>query len=299
MRIGITGATGLIGKAFVKLAAVSGHEVVAYSRAATPVPHAHSSIQLPGKASHQLPETRLDALVHLAGESLMGLWTQKKRNRIWNSRVELTTSLMDHLSQTWEPANRPAVILSASGIGYYGSRGDTELNEQSERGEGFLAELCEKWEAAANQAQSWGARVVNLRTSMVLAQEKGAYPLMNQIFRYGLGGHFGTGRQWMSWVHLEDEIMMILWALENTTVQGPLNLCAPNPELNCNFTQKLAQSLKRPARLHVPALAMRLLMGKMAREMLLCSQRAIPSKATEMGYRFAYPKLEDALTSLS
>lgn len=298
MRIGITGATGLIGAAFSKLATASGHEVVAYSRKEGKLPHAARTLQLPEGMPAKLPETPLDALVHLAGESLMGLWTQAKKERIWKSRVDLTGGLMDHL-QSWAPANRPSIVLGASGIGFYGSRGDSLLDEKSSRGEGFLAELCEQWEAATRQAQAWDARVVHLRTSMVLSGEGGAYPLMSRAFRFGLGGNLGQGRQWMSWIHVEDEAAMMLWAIENSDVSGPLNLCAPAPELNRNFTQKLAASLKRPAFMHVPALALRLLLRRMAEEMLLCSQRAIPGKAAKMGYHFAYPKLEDAFVSLS
>ncbi|MEN3940167.1 TIGR01777 family oxidoreductase [Prosthecobacter sp. SYSU 5D2] len=298
MRIGITGATGLIGKAFAKLATGSGHEVVAYSRGNATLAHAAETLQMPKEAAHKLPETRLDALVHLAGESLMGLWTPGKRERMWNSRVELTGHLMEHVNNGWAPANRPQAVLAASGIGFYGSRGDTELDESSPRGEGFLAELCEKWEDSACKASAWGARVVHLRTSMVLAQDGGAYPLMSRAFRYGLGGQMGNGRQWMSWIHVEDEAAMMLWALENDSVNGPLNLCAPAPELNSNFTRKLAASLKRPAFMHVPALALRLLLPGMANEMLLCSQRALPGKATDLGYHFAHTTLDEALVAL-
>lgn len=297
MRIGITGATGLIGEAFSKLALASGHEVVAYSRRGGPLKNGLKTLRVPSDAPHKLPETSLDALVNLAGESLMGLWTQSKKDRIWSSRVDLTSALMDHL-QTWAPANRPSVVLSSSGIGFYGSQGDTILDEKSPRGSGFLAELCEQWEAAAGKASAWGARVVPLRTSMVLAKEGGAYPLMSRAFRYGLGGNLGSGRQWMSWIHLDDQVGLMLWALENEQVRSPINLCAPAPELNRHFTQKLAHSLHRPALMHVPAFALQLVLGGMAKEMLLTSQRAQPRVATDLGYRFAFSKLEDALGAL-
>ena len=297
MRIGITGATGLIGEAFSKLATASGHEVIAYSRRDGPVRHAAKTLKTPPEAAHQLPEMPLDALVHLAGESLMGLWTAGKRERIWKSRVELTGAMMDHV-QGWSAANRPEVVLGASGIGFYGSRGDTTLDETSPRGSGFLAELCEKWEEAARKADSWGARVVHLRTSMVLAGEGGAYPLMSLAFRLGLGGRLGSGRQWMSWIHVEDEAAMMLWALENGSVEGPLNLCAPAPELNSNFTRKLASSHRRPAFFHVPGLALRMMLRGMADEMLLCSQRAVPRKALDLGYHFAHPSLDEAFAAL-
>lgn len=298
MRIGITGATGLIGEAFSKLATASGHEVIAYSRRDVTLRHVAKTLQTPEGAAHKLPETPLDALVHLAGESLMGLWTPGKRDRIWKSRVDLTRLLMDEV-KGWKAENRPGIVLAASGIGFYGSRGDTELDESSSRGEGFLAELCEKWEDSACKAGAWGARVVHLRTSVVLARESGAYAAMSRAFRFGLGGQMGNGRQWMSWIHLEDQVAMMLWALENDSLHGPLNLCAPAPELNSNFTRKLAASLHRPAFLNVPALALRLLMPGMAREMLLCSQRVLPGKATDLGYHFAHPTLEEALAALN
>lgn len=287
----------MIGSTFSKLAVASGHEVIAFTRHDGKVPFATETLRQPNDASYRLPETRLDALVHLAGESLMGLWTSSKRQRIWSSRVDLTQKLMGHL-QTWDRANRPRTVLGASGIGYYGNRGDTILSETSERGTGFLSDLCEEWEKATRLSSQWGARAVHLRTSMVLASDGGAYATLRQLFRAGLGGRLGSGRQWMSWIHVEDEAAMILWALENPEVSGPLNLCAPHPELNSSFTRKLAASLHRPALLHVPAFALRLFTRRMADEMLLCSQRAIPRAATDLGYRFAHPTLEDALAAL-
>lgn len=298
MRIGITGASGLIGAAFIKLATASDHEVVAYSRQDAQIPHASRTLQIPTKAPHQLPETQLDALVHLSGEPLASYWSKSKKELIWKSRVDLTHALMKHV-QHWAPSNQPGIVLGASGIGFYGSRGDSLLDETRSKGTGFLADLCEKWEEATNQAQSWRARVVNLRTSMVLSITGGAYPSLSKVFRAGLGGNLGSGRQWMSWIHVDDQAAMMLWALENNFVNGPLNLCAPNPVLNSVFTQKLAQHLKRPAFLHVPAMMMRLLLRDMADEMLLCSQRAIPKSASQQGYRFAYPELGDALSGLT
>ncbi|TDU81477.1 hypothetical protein EI77_00786 [Prosthecobacter fusiformis] len=297
MRIGITGATGLIGRAFSKLATASGHEVVAYSRRNTPTKNTTQTLRMPADAPHKLPETRLDALVHLAGEPLTGLWTASKRERIWKSRVDLTEALMDHV-KSWSPTNRPPVVLGGSGIGFYGSRGDSVLDETSPRGSGFLADLCGQWEAAAHRASAWDARIIHLRTSMVLAREGGAYPLMRQAFRCGMGGRLGSGRQWMSWIHVDDEAAMILWALENSSLQGPLNLCSPAPELNSNFTRKLAHSLHRPAFMHAPAFALRLLLRGMADEMLLCSQKAVPGTAGQEGYHFAFPTLEGALADL-
>lgn len=297
MRIGITGASGFIGQAVTTLALGTGHEVIGYSRRhASRTPLATQS--LISSDSSPLPETRLDALVHLAGESLIGLWTAKKKERIWRSRVELTRQILSQL-KIWEAANRPRVLLCASGLGFYGDRGDEVLEENSSRGSGFLADLCRDWEAAAREAFTLGIRVVHLRTSMVLGENGGALPLMRRAFNLGLGGRLGSGRQWMSWIHEKDQAAIMLWALENESVVGPVNLCSPNPVTNADFTRLLAARLRRPAFMHLPAFALRLLMPGIADEMLLCSQRAFPRVATDLGYHFAHPNLSDALASLS
>lgn len=286
----------MIGQAVSALALGSGHEVIGYTRCtSTRSPLVTRS--LVSTSTSPLPETTLDALVHLAGESLFGLWTRSKRERIWKSRVDLTKKIVEQL-RSWQPANRPKVLLCASGIGYYGDRGDTLLEENSAPGNGFLAELCQAWEAAAMEAQALGTRVVRLRTGVVLGPNGGAFPLMRRAFACCVGGRFGSGRQWMSWIHEEDQAGLILWALENEGVVGAINLCSPNPVTNDDFTRHLAASLKRPALLHVPAFALRLLMPGMGQEMLLASQRAIPRTAVELGYRFAHPTLEGALTDL-
>jgi uncharacterized protein len=297
MRIGITGATGMIGQAVSALALGSGHEVIGYSR--------RSSVQSPLLTStlvttqtSPLPEKPLDALVHLAGESLFGLWTPAKRERIWKSRVDLTKKIVAQL-RSWQPANRPKVMLCASGVGYYGDRGEEVLEEQSAAGTGYLADLCQAWEAAAMEAQSFGTRVVLLRTGVVLGRNGGAFPLMRRAFSLGVGGRFGSGRQWMSWIHEQDQAALIMWALENESIVGPVNLCAPHAVTNAEFTRQLAARLHRPAILHVPAFALRLLMPGMGQEMLLAGQRAFPRLATDHGYRFAYPTVGDAFASLS
>jgi hypothetical protein len=245
-----------------------------------------------------LPETKLDALVHLAGESLLGLWTSAKRERIWKSRVELTKKLVAEL-RTWQPANRPSVLLCASGIGFYGDRGDEILEENSAAGHGFLADLCREWEAAARDATDLGIRVVLLRTGVVLGKHGGAFPLMKTAFSFGLGGNLGSGKQWMSWIHEQDQVSLILWAIENASVAGPMNLCAPHPVRNADLTQQLAAQLKRPAFLHVPAFALRWAARGLAQEMLLGSQRAFPRLATDLGYHFAQSDLRQALAHLT
>lgn len=296
MKIGITGATGMIGQAVSTLALGAGHEVIGYSRRASSQSPLVSR-SLVSTSTSPLPETALDAVIHLAGESLFGLWTQSKRERIWKSRVDLTRNIVEQLRR-WQPTNRPKVLLCASGIGFYGDRGDALLDEKSTSGSGFLAELCVQWEAAAMEAQALGTRVVLLRTGVVLGQNGGAFPLMRRAFTCGVGGRFGSGRQWMSWIHEQDQAGLILWAVENEAVSGPMNLCSPNPVTNADFTRLLATKLHRPALFHIPALALRLLMPGMGQEMLLSSQRGFPRLATDLGYRFSYLTVDDALTNL-
>ncbi|MFN7565195.1 MAG: TIGR01777 family oxidoreductase [Prosthecobacter sp.] len=299
MRIGITGATGFLGRHVIRQAQGGGHELVAYSRSqlGLPVLLASQTLTQPKASPHELPETRLDALVHLAGESLMGLWTKTKRERIWKSRVEFTLGIVRHLG-TWNAENRPRVLVCASGAGFYGDRGDDLLDESSPSGAGFLAELCVEWEKAAKEAESLGIRVVMLRTGMVLGPDGGAFPLLKRVFGFGLGGRLGSGRQWMPWIHVEDAASLILRAVEHDGIRGPINLTAPQAVTNAEFTQTLAQALHRPAFVHAPAFAMRLLLRGMADEMLLGSQRVNPRVATDSGYTFAHPNLQGALQVL-
>ena len=293
MRIGITGATGLVGRHFVRRAQAAGHEVVAYSRRA-----GEGRLQQPTARPWELPEpdAPLDALVHLAGEPVFGLWTAAKRARIRDSRVAFTERMVAHVAG-WKQA--PGTLVAASAVGYYGDGGDAVLEESSASGEGFLAEVCRGWEAAAMGARAaFGARVVCLRTGLVLGLEGGALPLMRRAFLLGGGGRLGSGRQWMPWIHLEDEVGLILLAVEQTGLSGPMNLTAPHPVTNAEFTRVLAKVLRRPAILHVPSLVLATLLGGMGREMLLQGQRALPAVAQAAGYRFAYPELGPALAQL-
>ncbi len=296
MRIGITGATGFIGSHLASLADGQGHAVTAYTRGRR-LPVAGERLQQPKKSPHELPETPLDALVHLAGESLMGLWTPEKRDRIWKSRVDFTEALVTHLG-TWKEENRPKVLVCASGAGFYGNRGAEAVDESSPRGEGFLADVCAGWEKAAHRAEALGMRVITLRTGMVLGRDGGAFPLLRKVFGCGLGGRLGSGQQWMSWIHIEDAVQLLLKAITTESVSGPVNLCAPEAVTNAEFTQKLAAALHRPAFFHAPAFALRLLLRGMADEILLGGQRVIPRAATEVGYGFVHPTLSGALTSL-
>lgn len=299
MRIGLTGASGFIGRHVTRHVQGLGHDVIAFTRQqhGLPLLLAAETHATPRGSLHELPQVKLDALVHLAGESLMGLWTRAKRDRIWQSRVEATQRLVRHLG-TWKAENRPHVLVCASGAGFYGNRGDEQLDENSSSGAGFLAELCVQWEKAAHEASALGMRVVTLRTGMVLGGDGGAFPLLKRVFGFGIGGRLGNGRQWMPWIHVDDAARLIAMAALDPRLRGALNLVAPQAVTNADFTRQLAQALHRPAFCHAPAFALRLLLRGMAEEMLLGSQRVIPRVAGESGYSFAYPSLQDALASL-
>ncbi|MCB1227595.1 MAG: TIGR01777 family oxidoreductase [Verrucomicrobiales bacterium] len=298
MNLGITGITGLIGRQLARLATEQGHHVWGFSRGSgAGVSHA-TLLRQPTAEPWKLPEadSPLDTLIHLAGEPVLGLWTPKKRQRIRDSRVSFTEQVIDHLS-TWK--HPPPAFLCGSAVGFYGDRGDEILPESASSGSGFLAEVCIAWEtAAARASHAWGARVVQLRTGLVLAPEGGALPLMRTAFRLGLGGRLGDGQQWMPWIHVRDEARLILHAATRTHLSGPLNLAAPEPARNIDFTRQLARTVHRPALLPAPAFLLKTLGGDMAQEMLLASQRIQPHGALESGFTFDFPSLPEALGHL-
>lgn len=295
MRLGITGAGGFIGRHLQTLARERGHSVVCYSRRAAAGPN---HLTQPAATPWELPEpdAPLDALIHLAGEPVFGAWTAAKRARIRDSRVAFTENLVRHLA-TWKQP--PPTLLCASGVGFYGDRQDLELTESSPPGSGFLAEVCQGWEtAAATASTTLGARVVSLRTGLVLGADGGAFPLMRRAFSLGAGGNLGSGQQWMPWIHIADEVGLILFASETPSLSGPLNLASPQPVTNAEFTRTLAACLRRPGFLHAPAFMLRTLLGDLANEMLLVSQRVLPEKALALGYRFQFTDLKTALAQV-
>lgn len=229
-----------------------------------------------------------------AGEPIVGWWTEGKRRRIRDSRVLGTRHLVESLAGASSP---PWVLVSGSAVGFYGDRGDERLDEESGPGQGFLAEVTQAWEAEARAASSLGLRAVLLRTGLVLGPGGGLLEAVLPPFRLGLGAWFGAGRQWMSWVHLEDEVGLILHAIDREDVRGALNATAPEPATNHEFTRTLGDVLHRPALLGVPALALRLALGEAA-ESLLGSQRVHPARALATGYHFAYLELRPALESI-
>src|SRR5437588_10157153 len=238
-----------------------------------------------------------DAVVHLAGESIFSRWSKRRKKSIYESRVLGTRHLCQALATC---SSKPKVLLAASAVGFYGSHDDELLTEASANGKGFLADLAWEWEAATEPARRAGIRVVNLRTAIVLARSGGALAMMLPIFKLGLGGKIGSGKQWMSWIAIEDEVAAILFCLDHEQISGPVNLVAPNPVSNAEFAQMLARTLHRPAFFSVPEFAVRLLLGReMAGETVLASQRVKPEKLQRAGFEFNFASLKEALAELT
>lgn len=303
------GGSGLIGRALASTLERDGVEVTHYrrqraghSKAASqshaPI-HKSTAFWDPVKRTLDLaPLERSEAVVNLAGESLSeGTWTRSKKQRIWSSRVDVTQWLSTTLAGLPE-GRRPSVLVNASAVGFYGDRGHESVNEESQRGRGFLAELCEAWEAATRPARDAGIRVVNARFGVVLAPEGGALAKMLPFFSKGLGGRLGDGTQAMPWITLTDAVGVLRFAIGHKELQGPVNTVAPDLITNAQLTEALSRSLGKPARLPVPAFALRAMFGEMAREMLLAGARVHPRKLEVVGYRFEYPRLDDALHAL-
>jgi uncharacterized protein (TIGR01777 family) len=236
----------------------------------------------------------IDAIVHLAGEPVAQRWNYAVKKRIRSSRVDVTRALVESLCAAPAP---PRVLICASAVGYYGDRGEEELTESSPPGKGFLAEVCQEWEKEAKNAQNCGVRVVNLRIATVLDPRGGALARMLPPFRLGLGGPIAGGQAWMSWIHVNDLVRLIAWALDQEQVSGAVNACAPAPVRNAAFTRALAAALHRPAKWSVPALALKLFYGEMA-QILLASQRVLPARAMELGFPFEYNDIDEALRDL-
>ncbi len=289
MRVLVTGATGLIGSHLVPALKREGHQVVRLGRR----PGAADFLWDPLRGTLDARALEgVEAVVHLAGENIGQRWTAQRRERIWRSRVEGARLLAEAIVAAPSP---PRVFVSASAVGYYGDRGQEPLDESSGPGTGFLADLCRAWEEAAQGATRAGTRVVNTRFGVVLSGRGGALARLLPLFRLGLGATLGSGRQFMSWVALDDAVAGLLFALSRDDLSGPVNVTAPNPVTNAEFTRTLARVLGRPAFLRVPAFALRLAMGRMADEALLMGQRVLPAKLQAAGFQFRYPELEAAL----
>ncbi len=295
MNITISGASGLIGHRLAKLFAAEGHAVHALSRGpGKDVPGRRISAWDPNSGEPPLEALRdADTVIHLAGENVAQRWTEDARRRIRESRVAGTRSLVQALAKL---PRRPEALICASAIGYYGSRGDEILTEASHPGSGFLPEVCIAWEREAQAAEDLGMRVVRLRIGVVLDTNGGALPRMLPAFRWGAGGKLGDGRQWMSWIHLEDVAGLVRSAVL-TPMSGAVNAVSPDPVTNADFTRVLAHSISRPALLTVPRFALKAAFGEMS-EVLLASLRVIPKAADAAGYGFRFPNLRGALKSL-
>ena len=282
MRVAIAGASGFVGTALVNSLRANRHEVVRLTRQrADAADEIHWNPSTGELAEEKL--TGIDAVISLSGTNVAaGRWTAKRRTEIRSSRVAATETLVHAMARMKIP---PAVFLSASAVGYYGSRGEEMLTEYSPAGRGFLANVCVDWEKRANEAELLGVRTVLLRFGVVLSERGGALAKLRPIFRAGLGGRLGPGRQWMSWVGLSDAVRAIEFAMTNSSVVGALNVVAA-PVRNHEFTARLAAALRRPAILPAPGWALRMALGKMADEMLLASVRAMPAKLEAAGFKF-------------
>ncbi len=294
MHIIVSGSSGLIGSALVPHLRATNHKVSTLVRVAA---SSSEEICWDPNTRVQFPVlTGVDAVVHLAGESIaQGRWTKEKKQRIRDSRMRGTTTLCEGLLSL---TPRPKVLVCASAIGIYGSRGDEELDEASAPGTGFLADVASEWEQATEIAKAAGIRVVNLRLGVVLSPKGGALQKMLLPFSLGLGGTLGRGNQWMSWISLVDVLGLIDHALQVESLSGPLNAVAPHPVTNRDFTRTLGQVLCRPTPFPIPVTLLRLIFGEFADEALLSSTRALPRKALTSGYSFTGETLEEALRLL-
>ncbi len=283
MKVGITGVSGFIGSRVAARCGAKGIEVVGFSR--------H-----PGSGARRFELTSvpdisgLDAIVNLVGEPILGVWTKEKKQRIHQSRVLGTRRLVEAIAKASQP---PGVLVNASAIGFYGDTGENLVHEFSPAGNGFLVDVCREWEAEAARAGSYGVRVVFVRIGFVLGKG-GALKLLRPLFKLGLGGKLGSGRQWMSGVHVEDVAGMIVWALENESLHGPINAVMPESFRNLDFTRELARCVRRLAIVPAPAFALRLAFGELA-DSMLGSTRVAPRVATNAGYTYQFATLPSAL----
>jgi uncharacterized protein (TIGR01777 family) len=292
-KILVSGSSGLIGAALIPALKSGGYDITCLVRGTA---SRRDQIQW-DPAQPLVPESvsGFDAVVHLAGESIVGRWTEGKKRRIRESRVKGTLHLAEALAQA---PQRPRVLISASAIGYYGDRGDEVLREDSASGAGFLPEVCREWEDATEPATKAGIRTVQVRFGLVLSQHGGALQKMLSPFRLGVGGNMGNGRQWWSWIDIDDLVGAVQHVIKTETLRGPINVVGPNPLTNAEFTKTLASVLSRPALFPMPAFAARLVFGQMGDELLLASQRVEPAKLLASGYVFQKPDLRAALEGI-
>lgn len=296
MKVVIAGGTGFIGQPLVQRLVARGDDVAVLTRNPAKVTVGRG-LRWDGRTQGDwsAEAAAADVVINLAGENVgEGRWTEARKRQLIGSRLDATHALVEALRR--EPARQRAII-NASGVSIYGDRGDDQLDESAARGEGFLAELADRWETAAREAEPLG-RLVILRIAVVLAPEGGALKKMLLPFRLGAGGPIGSGKQWMSWITRNDLLRMIEWAIDRDDARGVYNAAAPEPVPNRRFVRALGRALHRPALIPAPAFALRLAFGQMAEEALLSGQRVIPRRAESEGFRFEDPAIEDALSAM-
>jgi uncharacterized protein len=289
----VSGSSGLIGSALLPFLRTKGFTVTRLVRNTTA-----GKDQIVWNPAHRVPPETVsgfDAIIHLSGETIVGRWTEAKKRRIIESRAQGTGHLAEAAAKA---AQRPQVFISASAVGYYGSRGDEVLREESPSGAGFAAEICRQWEGASQPATAAGIRTAQMRIGVVMSADGGALAKMITPFRLGLGGRLGSGRQWSSWVSVDDVVGAIHHVLTHDTLQGPVNTVSPNPVTNAEFTSTLASALHRPAIFPMPAFAVKLVFGEMGEELFLGSQRVEPARLAASGYQFKHPDLRNTLKEI-
>jgi len=297
-KILVSGVSGPIGAALVPSLEASGAGIARLMRAESGLGPATATEVIPWDPAKAIaPESvsGFDAVIHLAGESIVGRWSAAKKAKIRDSRVVGTRNLAQALARA---KNKPQVFICSSAIGYYGDRGDEVLNEQSSPGTGFLADICREWEAATQPAAEAGIRSVQIRTGVVLSSKGGALGKMLTPFKMGLGGRIGSGRQWMSWIDVADMVGAIHHIVKTEPLRGPVNVVAPKPVTNAEFTKTLASVLSRPAIFPVPAFMVKLAFGEMGSDVLLAGQRVEPAQLLNGGYTFRFSQLRESLEQL-
>ncbi len=296
MHVLVAGASGLIGRALTPRLAAAGHRVTRLVRTEGP-PGGPTRFWDPDTSTLDAEALQdVDAVVHLGGVSIGGIWTPRRKAAIRNSRVRSTRLIADRI---FDGPRRPSVFIHASAVGIYGNRGDQVLTETSAPGKGFLADLCRDWEGASMPARDAGVRVVHVRTGLVLTPRGGVLRTMLPAFRMGVGGRLGSGRQWMPWIGLDDLVEVYVRALTDASLQGAVNAVAPEQVTNTEFTHALGRAVQRPTFLDVPEFALRLLPGRMAQEALLASERVLPEVLMRSGFTFRKPTLAGVLATLA
>ncbi len=300
MRLILAGGTGFVGSALHETLTRNDHEVLILTRQAfkenapgTRTRYLHWNPPNPGKWEQEFEG--VDGMINLAGEPIIGKrWSPQQKRKVIESRISATRAIVEAIRKS---KRRPQVLINASAVGYYGPHGDEEVTEDSPVGNDFLARTCQEWEAEAMKAESLGVRVVRIRIGIVLEKKGGALAKMLPPFQLGLGGPLGSGRQWMSWIHLDDLTELIGFALEKKTVQGPLNATAPAPVTMKEFSRSLGKALHRPAFFPVPETLVKILLGEMS-DVLLKGQRVMPKKSLKEGFIFRFPKLDNAFKDI-